>query len=487
MEIKTLAKNTMILASPKVLKFLVGIIRSKLIAVFLGTEGMGIINQLQTTIRQISTFTLSSLPQGMVKLIAKENSVGGNYEKITGIIKMYLVIVIPLTVFVTILGYYYASEITLYVFGDIKYKLYFQIGYIAVPMSILSSSSISLLQAYKEIKSIAKSGIVIILINFVLFIPLIYFYKITGGIIYVTLSFFTTFLVFHYFTKKNVLEKHDITIQNLKKAVLSKIYFKELISFMGFGLVAGTYYIFTEITARAIVVNELGIDKLGVYAPIRTWSSLFVGFILPSLNTYLFPRISEAKDDVDITGVVNDVIRLTTFVTLPFIIIGISIRQWIIPFFYSVDFIEANIYLPYHFAGLMFMIWTFAFTYIFAPTGRLKIFLVFAIIVHSTSLALVYFLVPEFGLFGYMAKFTITPIVSLIIYFIYWSKEIKFKLKPENIKIILYSLFSITFLLLLQNNNGYLQLLAVSLLVFELFLLKKEEKEYLIKKIRRKR
>ena len=74
MELKILAKNTLILASPKVFKFFIGIIRSKLIAVFLGTMGVGIINQLQTIIRQFSAFTISSLPDGLVKLVAKENS-----------------------------------------------------------------------------------------------------------------------------------------------------------------------------------------------------------------------------------------------------------------------------------------------------------------------------------------------------------------------------------------------------------------------------
>ena len=64
MEIKTLAKNTTLLAGPKVVKFLVGIIRSKLIAVFLGVTGAGIISQLQNTIQEIKNFTLSSLPKG---------------------------------------------------------------------------------------------------------------------------------------------------------------------------------------------------------------------------------------------------------------------------------------------------------------------------------------------------------------------------------------------------------------------------------------
>jgi len=483
MEIKTIAKSTVLLAGPKIIQFIVGIVRAKLIAVYLGTTGSGIINQLRETIQQISTFALSSVPEGMVKLIAQENAIKIDIEKIGSIIKTYLVLIIPLSVLVTVFGYVFADKITIFVFGSIEYKLYFQIGFAAIPISIMTASTVSVLQAFKEIKSIAISGIVIILINFILFIPLIYFYKITGGVIYVTLSFFITFFVFYFYMKKNIFQKYNISFKDIKSGIFSNKYFKELIKFMGFGLVSGTYYIFTEISTRAIVVNELGIDKLGIYAPIAAWGGLFTGFILPSMGTYLFPRISEAKDNQDIIGVINDVIRLTTFITLPFVIIGISIRQWIIPLFYSTEFIEASIYLPFHFAGLLFTIWTFAFTYIFAPTGRLKSYLIFAIIFHSISLALVYFLVPKYGLFGYLSKFTIVPIITTLGYFIYWNYEIKFKLESDNIKIIIYTIFSICLLLLLKDEFVSLLIITLPLIFVQFLFLKKQEKEFLYKKL----
>ena len=206
MELKILAKNTLILASPKVLKFFVGILRAKFIAIFLGLTGAGIIDQLQDTITQIRNFTLSGLSDGMVKLIAHQNGIEIDVQKIGSIIKTYLVMIIPITITVTILGYIYANEITLYIFGDIQYKLYFQIGFVALPLSILSSTAKALLKAYKEIKSFATAEIFIIIINLIIFLPLVYFYKIPGGVVYVTLSFLVTFLVVFILMRKNVFK-----------------------------------------------------------------------------------------------------------------------------------------------------------------------------------------------------------------------------------------------------------------------------------------
>jgi len=484
MELKILAKNTIMLASPKVLKFAVGILRAKFIAIFLGTVGAGIIDQLHYTISQIRNISLSSLPDGMVKLIAEQNGIEFNVEKISRIIKTYILMVIPLTIGMTILGYVFADEITLYVFGDIRYKLYFQIGFIAFPVTILTTTVRAPIKAFKEIKSFAIAEMFIILINLIIFLPLIYFFKIPGAVVYVTLSFVTAFFVTYSLMRKNVMKKYNITYTDIKNAIFSKSVFNQLLAYMGVGVVGGTYFIFTEISARAIVVNELGIDKLGVYTPITSWAGLFVGFILPSVYTYLYPRLSESKTNEEIIKVINSVIRLITFVALPFIIVGISIRQWIIPLFYSIDFIEATLYLPYHFSALIFFIWSSILSQLFYATGRLKSYLIFGLIINSISLSLVYYLVPNIGLYGYLAKFTVTPLVTMATYFLFWQYEIKLKIEKENIYIMMYAILCSVLLLVFKDKNIYLQLLSIILILALYILLKKEEKEFIFKKIK---
>lgn len=483
MEIKVLAKNTMILASPKVLKFFIGLLKSKFIAIFLGVTGFGIIDQLTNTITQIKNLSLSMLPHGMVKLIAKENADKVDIGEIANIIKTYSIMVLPLAVIITIIGYIFANELTIFVFGDLKYKLYFLIGFAALPITIFSTSIHGFFRAFKEIKSIAYAEFLIIVINLIIFLPLIYYYKIIGGVIYSTLAFFVTFFVIFTLVKKNIFVKYNITFEKLKNAVFSIVYFKELLRFIGVGIIIGIFRVFEDITIRSIVVNELGIDKLGIYSPITKWASLFVGFILPASFTYLFPRLSEAKNNRDITNVINDVIRLLTFVILPFIIIGISTRQWIIPLFFSNDFMEASLYLPYHFSALLVVIWSRILEQIFAPIGRLKPLMLFVIITSSISLILSYYLVPLYGLYGYMVRFTIIPLLTLIAYYLFWKREIKFRLKKENINVILYSIICCFILLFMKDLVVSLQLFSLLLILPLFLLLNQREKSYLIKKI----
>ena len=482
MEIKNLAKNTIILAVPKVLLFFVGTIRSKLIAVFLGPEGAGIMSQLRDTVQNISSFTLSGMNDGVVKLIAKENSIDADIRKIASIIKTFGYIIVPLTFIVVIAGYTFSSEITQFVFGNLKYKDYFQIGFMSLPFVILSSSSFAILKAYKEIKLIAISDVVIMVTNLILFVPLIYFFKIKGAVFFVAISYFINLGIYFYFARTRVLSKINLSFFQIANTPPQKAYFKELFRFFGYGLTSGAFQIAVGLTIRSIVVNTLGLAKIGIYSPILTWSGLITGFILSSLTTYLFPRISEAKSNDDIVGVINDVIRLMTFTIFPFIIIGIATRDWFIPMFYSKEFLEAAIYLPFHFSALIFTIWNFAFAQIFAPTGRLRYFF-FIIVFHNTlSLLMVYFLTPHYGLFGWMAQFTITPVVTALVYFIFWQKTIHFKLQAKNWKLVLYTILALGAMLVVQNSKFVLLVLSAFAIFFMYFLLDINEKNFLKRK-----
>lgn len=482
---KVLAKNTAILASPKVLAFFVGLIKSKLIAVWLGVTGFGIIEQLTTTINFLRQSTLSFMPDGMVKLIAKERSDKFDRATISSIIKTYFILVIPIMFLVTILSYIFIDELTIFILGDISYKKYVLITLISLPITFLAASFASLLKAFKEIKAIVMKEIYIMIVNFVVFLPLVYFYGLNGGVYYVSISFGITLVLTYIVAKKALLHNHGISVNNIIKAIFSNAHSREMLTFVGIGMVVGSIKVFENMASRAIVVNHLGIDKIGIYAPISKWQTLFLGFILPSIYTYLYPRLSEAKSNKEITMVINDVLRLITFITLPFIIFGITTRNWVIPLFYSKDFLEASIYLPLHFSFMLTAVWATIFEQIFAPTGRLKIFLVFMVIINLFSLFLVYFFVPMLGLYGYILRFTVTPLLLIVVFFIFWRKKISFRLERENVLIVLFSVLCVTLLFILRNQSNILQgILGMFLLFSMYFVLNSKEKNFLTKKLK---
>lgn len=483
MEIKKLAQNTSFLAFPKVIKFFIGIVRAKLVAIFLGTLGAGVVSQLTNILRSISVFTTAGMADGMVRQIAIVNSEGGDKKEIASIIKTYAIPVIFLTILVYALGFIFGKFITTYVFGDLKYYNYFLIGFSALPIMTLSSTSFGLLKAYKKIKLLMFAEIGIIIVNFLVFFALIYFYGLTGAVIYVTTTYLTTFIIYNFYVRTQILNKIGISILDIYKAKFNREHFNELLHFVGNTLTAGVFATFVEVTSRSIVVTNLGVDKIGVYSPIIAWSALFTGFILPSLSTYLYPRLSEAKSDKEIVSIVNDVFRLMTYVALPFITIAIVSRNYIIPLFYSKEFFDATIYLPFHFAGLLLIIWNYAFAQIYTPSGRIKYITMFSILQNIIFLAIVYYMVPAYGLWGWTARYTLGVFISCTQNYIFWHFTIRFRFTKENSFLLIFVVIFITLLLVFRNNLIVSALIGLSGFIMIWLMLKKKERNFLLNKL----
>ena len=476
---RAIVKNSGLLVLPSVVRFLLGLARAKIVAVFLGTLGSGVMSQLQSLLNSISSFTTSGMPDGMVKQLAQANSIAKSKTSIASIIKTYSVLVLSITLIVYTVGFIFSKELTQFVFGDLKYLKYFHIGFAALPVMILSSSSYAIIKAYKSIKSLMWADLIIALSSFILFVGLVVLFKLTGAIIYIVLTFFISAVTYRKIAN-DILRKEGLSLSDIYKAEFLNSNFKELMSFTGVFLISGVFEIFVNLYTRSILVNSHGINSVVIYAPIIAWAGLFMGFILPSITTYLYPRFCEAKTNDELGQLLNDIIRLLCFITIPFVLFGITFRGYLIPLFYSKEFESARIFLPFHFVALYFTIFNYSFAQVFAPTGRLKQFIPLIIFNNILTVVLVYFLVPKYGLWGWVAKFSIVPVVSTILYYIYWKITINFSFSKTNWYLFLLIILSSALLLLFRDKLIMSALLAIITLTGSWFLMQSSEKKFLL-------
>ena len=486
MELKILIKNTYYLASTRAVKFILGLIRAKLSAIFLGTTGIGILSQIIFTSNQIKAVTLLEMQHGFVKQVSsKKKSKDFRYQLINSL-KAYLILISIFTIIIFLVSLLYSEKLTIYFFGDSIYFKYYLISIISLPILIINSIPFALLKSFKEIKSIARAQLFSIIISFLCFIPMVYYFQLMGAAIVFIITLIITLFFNHIYVKNKILSKYSISYRDIfSKGILLKTNIKELLVFAGWGMTIGIYYIFSVIYGRSIVINELGIASLGLYAPNKAWGALFTGISTQQLHTYLFPRFAESKSDDEINGVLNDTFRLVTFMLIPMLFIGIAFRNIIIPLFYSYEFVEAANYLPGHFIGIMFTMWMYALGQVFAPTGRLKIYVLFTFIMYTINIALLYYLVPLLGLYGWMLKFIVTPVLFFFIFSIYLKQAIGFTIKRENLLVMFYALLSSLMLFGITEWNelaGYI--LSLFLLFFSWFLLSFGERSQITEKIK---
>lgn len=467
-------------------QFLTGLIRTKLIAHFLGALGTGLISQLTFLTQKMSQFTLLSMSEAVVKQITESKNSPKSIQLINSAYKAYFLLVGFFMLLSCILLYFFSEYLTIYVFGDISYISYFYIGLFSFPILILDSIPFSIMKAYKDVKTIAKTRIIIVFINLLIAVPLILIFKLNGAIAFVPLSYLVNLIVNFIFARKIYFIKLNISPISILQAKMKMRFVKELLVFSTFGLTVGVFAIISEFVCRAIVVSSLGVDSIGLYSPIIMWASLITGFILPSFSTYLYPRFCEMKSNTEISALLNDGIRLGTFAIMPLLLIGIPYKGVFISLFYSNEFLDASIYLPFHFLGVVFYVWWYVFSQSMTPTGRIKQHGVFLTIYFALDIIVTYFFVSEIGLYGWMLKHIISPFIFFWVYFVYSKKHMGFHLDIKNRIIMMYLLVSSSILIsvdLLIKNSTFLNfLLGPFLLILVVAFLNESEKNFLKRK-----
>ena len=127
MELKILLKNTYYLGKTRIVKFLLGLIRAKINAFFLGTTGIGITSQVLHTTTTFSTFTVLDMQHGLVKQLASRKDESNFKQQLLNNLKSYISLIFFLSIIMTILTLYFSENLTIFIFGDIEYHIYYLI------------------------------------------------------------------------------------------------------------------------------------------------------------------------------------------------------------------------------------------------------------------------------------------------------------------------------------------------------------------------
>ena len=439
------------LAGTRVFQFLTGLFRVKISAILLGVFGMGIVDQFTFITNKISQFTTTGTVEAFVKQIASNTQNDKIGEILNSAIKSYTLVIFGFVIIASSITLFFKEYFTEYIFGDIIFIKYFYLAILTFPLLVLRSIPFSILKAFKNIKTISKSRIYIVTVQIIIAIPMIYFFELKGAILYIPISYIIDLLFLHYFARKFYFYENKISIISIIKAPLITSYLKELFLFSGFGLTVGVYAIVSELICRSIVVSELGVEAIGIYSPVILFSSLFTGFILPALSTYLYPRFCEITNKLEAGEVINGALRLSTLTLVPFIFIGIPFQEILITLFFSSNFIDATNYLPFHFLGIIFFVWGYVFTQWFTPNGKIKLFGVFRVIFFTIDIVVTFYAVKHYGLYGWMLKFLVSPFIFFFVYHAYIRKKISFKIDIKNIGLMFFLFSGSVFLILLHS------------------------------------
>ncbi len=355
----------------QIVQMLTIVLRAKLIAVMLGSAGMGLNAILQSVLHIVNNVCACGIMQSSVREISQACSDEDSarlFAKIH-VFRRLLSLSALLGLLVCLLGAWPLSYISL---GDTSYIVSFVVLGFGTMFFTLMQGEISILQGTRQVKALAVSSIVGSLTSLVVCVPCYYFFKMKGVALSIAIANFAYWLIYLRFTRNMNTGKPAISLKQALKDGRPMIT-------LGFVLMLGSFLVtfFTFLTN--ISIRLLGsINDVGLYqgaAAIATQSILVVTSILAA---DFFPRLSAAVKNRDEQNLlVNEQFNIVVLAVASIASMVVCFAPIIVRLLLSSDFLVVSPMLKLMAVALLFRGVWMVMSYIILANGDRKAYFIY--------------------------------------------------------------------------------------------------------------
>lgn len=401
-------KATSIFGGVQVFQIIIGIIRTKFIAILLGPLGIGIAGLLNSTTGLVAALTSFGLSKSAVKDIAAANSTGSNVRvsTIATVFKRWVWITGLLGTVLTATFSSWLSQIT---FGNKDYTYAFIWLSITLLLNQLSSGQAVLLRGMRHIRYMAKSGMIGSVIGLLTTIPLYYFFGVKGIVPAIIISAVTTLLLTWHFANK--LNIKPIYVSKARTIAEGKGMLK-----MGFMIsLSGLITLGASYIVRIFISNTGGVEQVGLYSAGFAIINTYVGLVFTAMSTDYYPRLSAvAHSNKESRIAINQQAEIAILILAPVIMVFLVFINWVVIILYSTKFIPINDMILYAAMGMFFRAASWSIGFIFLAKGSSKLFFWNELIANIYLLGLNVLGYYLLGLTGLGISFLVSYILHMI-------------------------------------------------------------------------
>lgn len=454
-------KATSLFGGVQVFNIIIGIIRSKFLAVLLGPAGMGIAGLLNSTTGLITNITNLGLSTSAVKNVSEANA-SENTDRIATVVSVFRRLVWITGLLGAIITFLLAPLLSKFTFGNSDYTLAFRLVSITLLLNQLSTGQMVVLQGMRKLQYLAKANMTGSVVGLLVSIPVYYFLGIKGIVPAIIITAILGLLLTFYFSSKVRIAKKKIDIATLKSEGSSMVKMGFMLSLSNLiGLAVG--YILGIFISRTG-----GVEQVGLYNAGFSIVNGYIGMIFAAMATDYFPRLSGvAEDNKKSALLINQQAEIGILIIAPILVVFLVFISHIVAILYSSRFFTINGMMQYVALGIFLKTVTWAMGFILIAKGDTKIFFVSELIANAYTLLLNMVFYKAYGLNGIGMSFILCYILGVVQTFliIKWKYHFSFENEFFKIFIIQFTLAVICFLLVRFNSGIKLYVLVIPVII----------------------
>lgn len=467
---RSIAKANTILGSVQFITIIIGIVRSKLVALLLGPAGVGLMGLYQSTIDLVKSMSNMGIQTSAVRDVALAND-ANNKEELgqTKTVVSRIVWITGLLGFcIMFLGAPWLSEMT---FGNRANVWAIRVLAVVPLITQLTVQHQVLLQGMRALKQLAMAGIWGGLIGLFINIPLFYIWG-EGAIVPVLIIIAVASYLIAWYNARKLKVPHSM--------ITWKESFQKGRGMVKMGFLIGITAMMDMIVVYVVkiaVQNWGSLTDVGLYTAGFAIVQSYVNLIFSAIGTDYYPRLASVSNNrEEYCDTINKQFEILILVLTPMVLVFMSFSSELLYLLYSSKFIPANMMISWLAFGMLFRAYTWCRGYMYLAKSDTKIYFITYVIAFLTQLFLTLGGYKLWGLTGIGISFGLCYVVSNSYGYFIAKLRYGFQYGREQNKYMLFAIMSAASILIISYviESPIRYLAYVLVIVFSSFYCYKE-------------
>lgn len=395
------------------ISLLARLISTKIVAVYLGTNGMFLLGQLKDFLRLGNTISSFGIENGIVKYVAEFEE---QKENLSNIIGTSFRINIISAFFVSLVILAFKNQISTFLQIDFDENFYFFLLVISVISASIHTCFLSIYNGLNRIKLFVIVNIISNIVSAIILVLFVLKMQIIGAFYALVINQILTLIIniIFYTVYKPFL------IQWIFKKYINE-YFKKLSSFSIMAIVGPVCLIISSFIVRDYLFDKFGADYAGSWEAMWRISAIYLLFLITTFKFYLIPTFSKLND----IELKKEVFKIWKIVVPIIILITTAVyfsKNIIINLLLSNEFILINSIIFFHLIGDIIKINCWVLGNIMISKAKTKSFVFFQIEWSLVFVTLTYIFIEKYGFVGVSISYFVTYIIHFSLLNIYFKK-----------------------------------------------------------------
>jgi O-antigen/teichoic acid export membrane protein len=395
----------------------VGLITSKVLAVFIGPSGLALVGNFRNFTSSLESLSTLGFQTGIVKYVAESK---GSKLQLQKIISTVFISIIVVSVLISGVLFLFSSYFNLKIFGNAgDYQFMFKVFALTLPLIAVSVFLMAVINGLGNYKKVIWGTIVSGIIGLFVSLFLVINYKIEGALLAVFISPALLFFVVFYLLNKVLPFLDLVRLEYFDSKIL-----KNLSSYSLMISVSAILSPLVLITIRNRVITSIGIEAAGYWETITRLSSFYMLFSNTILTVYFYPKLAESKTNLETRKVFRSYYKSI----LPLFVIGLTaiyfLRFFIIELLFTKEFLPVSSLFFWQLLGDLFKVASLILGFQFFAKKLTVAFIISEIFSFGVLYFLSIYLITIFGIQGVVMAHALDNFIYLLLLGIYFRKSL---------------------------------------------------------------